>query len=215
MANRLAQARGRFERRIDGSADHVARCIAARHATQARNAFTADQIEWSYEIAFLKMFAASEEFFEVAMGLYAIGERAPSGFRPRRRRNVRVSLPQVLEMFKGDQNFVGWNEPDPIIKRAEGWFRNGEPFQTALGGASQLLGYLKRARNVIAHDSDDAYERFARATRTYYGSVPRILTPGRVLAGTLPTGIAGLSGSTLFEASVNTFRAVAAQVVPA
>jgi hypothetical protein len=162
----------------------------------------------------LKLVVASEQFFEVTLGLYAIGERTATGYRPRRRRRVESSLPSILELFRGDQDFLGWNEPSVIIRRAERWLQNGEPYQTTLASASQLLAYLRIMRNAIAHASDNAAEKYENATRRLYGALPKRTTPGAQLVGPPPAGIPYLAGGNLFSASVSAYRLIATSIVP-
>jgi hypothetical protein len=170
-------------------------------------------MEWAHEAALLKLVVASEQFFEVTLGLYALGERTRSGYRPRRRRHIQSSLPSILEVFRGDQEFVGWNEPAVIIRRAERWLRQGEPYQTTLAAGSQLLTYLKIMRNAIAHASDNALEKYENATRRLYGALPRRVTPGAQLLQAPPAAIPYLAGATLFDASVSVYRLVALGIV--
>jgi len=214
MSDRLGKARARFECRLDTAQDFVARTVSARHARHQRPCFPVTQRHWAYEVALLKSVAAAEGFFEDSMALYIIGERSPSGFRPRRRTSVEASHPQALDMLKGDQMFVGWNSPDVIIQRAHRWFVDGKPFESALSGGAQVLSYVRALRNVIAHDSRSARVKLVRETRRLYGAVPGKVIPGNQLSCAPPPGISYLRGSSLFEAIVRTYRAVASQIVP-
>jgi hypothetical protein len=213
-ANRLGAARSDFERRILQAEEFVRRLQTARHATGNRRALRIDQIEWAAETSVLKMVVASERFFETTMALYALGNRSPSGYRPRRLRNLTATVGQICEIFKGDQEFVGWNDPSIVIRRAERWLRLGEPFQTTLSGASRPLAYLKKMRNAIAHESDTAQATYARATRGLYGALPRRVSPGTQLLAPPPIAIPYLLGANLFEAAVNVYRGVAVQIAP-
>ena len=162
----------------------------------------------------LKLIIASEQFFETTLGLFTLGHRTPRGYRPRRLRFLNCSLPAALDVFRGDQDFVGWNSPSVIIDRAARWLRNAEPYQTPLSSASQLLSYLKKMRNAMAHDSDDAREKYAEATRRLYGSLPKRVYPGAQLLQPPPPGIGYLTGQNLFDATLRTYRLIAQQIVP-
>lgn len=213
--DRLRRARSQFEARILEAEEFVRRSQTARHATAARRALTTSQVEWAAETAVLKLVLASEHFLETTMALYTLGNRSPSGYRPRRRvRYLSCTIAEVCEIFKGDQAFVGWNDPSDVIRRAERWFRRGEPFQSALSGASQILGYLRKMRNAIAHDSDTSHDTYIRATRGLYGALPSRVLPGAQLLAPPPGAIAYLVGATLFEAAVNSYRSVALRIVP-
>ncbi len=214
MPNRLDQVRSRFERRIDEAEELVRRGSTARHSSYERVCFTTRQRWWLFEIAFLKTVVASEQFFEHTLGLFVLGERTPSRYKAVRLQTVTTTLPQLLEVFRGDQEFVGWNEPTVIIKRSQRWLRNGEPFRTPLEAAAVLLTYVRRLRNAIAHDSTSANEQLGRSIRALYGSLPSIVNPGRQLQSPAPTGIPYLTGSTLLESIANSYRALASQIVP-
>lgn len=213
MPNRLHQVRARFESRIAAAEHFVDRCSLACHASTTARSLNLAQMEWAYEASLVKIIIASEEFFENSLGLFVLGQRTPSGYRPRRRRTLDTSLPQALDVFRGDQDFVGWNSPTTIIDRAERWLRNGEPFRTPLSAGSQLLVYLRRMRNLICHDSDSAFEEYERATRALYGALPSRLIPGAQLLASPPGPIPHVPGSNLFETVVAAYRFIAQQVV--
>jgi hypothetical protein len=210
----LRLARARFEAKIAECQEYVRRCQIARHQTAERSALSAKQIEWAVETGTLKLVVASERFFETSMALYALGHHAPNGYRPRRLRRLDCSVPEMCEIFMGDQNFVGWNDPSTIIQRAEGWFKNGEPYQTNLSGTSRLVSYLKKMRNAIAHESATAYETYSRETRNLYGALPRRVQPGAQLLGPPPAAIPYLTATTLFESVLACYRSLAAGIAP-
>jgi hypothetical protein len=212
--NRLRRARLEFERRILDAEEFLRRSQSAKHATANRPALTTSQIEWAAETALLKIVVASEQFFETTLALYALGNRSPNGYRPRRLRRLNTTVVGMCEIFKGDQNFVGWIDPSTVVRRAERWFRRGDPFQSPLSGASRLLAYLKKMRNAIAHESDTAQDTYIKETRSLFGALPRRVSPGAQLLAAPPTSIAYLVGANLFEASVNSYRTVAARIVP-
>jgi hypothetical protein len=106
----------------------------------------------------------------------------------------------MREMMRGDQAFVGWNDISLMVDRAEKWLKNGEPFKTSLNSSKNLFDYVKQIRNVIAHESDSAYEKFLNSTRRIYGSVPRGCTPGMQLLMPPPSSMPGLTGASLLEA---------------
>jgi len=213
-ANRLSRARSEFERRILEAEDFLRRSQSARHATANRRALTVSQIEWAAETSILRMVVASESFFEITMALYARGSRSPGGYRPRRLRRLTMTVPEICQVFRGDQEFVGWNSPSVMVRRAERWFKGGEPFQSTLSGASQLLAYLRKMRNAVVHQSDTSVEGYVNATRKLYGALPRRVSPGNQLLAPPPAAIAYLVGANLFEAAANSYRSVARSLVP-
>ena len=120
----------------------------------------------------------------------------------------------MTEVFRGDQEFIGWNDASTVIRRAERWLKGGEPFQTTLSGTSQLLAYLKKMRNAIAHESGSAQEKYEKATRSLYGALPKRVSPGAQLMAAPPRAIPYLIGGNLFDAAVQAYCAVAMRIVP-
>jgi hypothetical protein len=212
-ADRLRAARSAFQARIDAAEDFALRCCRVRHATANRHGLTRAQVEWAAELSLLKLVLASERFFESTLALYALGATSPGGYRPRRRRKFDCSVVEVLDVFRGDQEFVGWNSPTVIIRRAERWLRHGEPYQTTLSSASLLLEYLKKMRNVVAHESESAFEKYANATRSLYGALPSRVCPGLQLVSPPPPAIPYLIGTSLLGGAIASYRLVARQIV--
>lgn len=172
-----------------------------------------NQVEWAYEAATIKLIVAAEQFLESTLGLYALGYRTESGYRPGRIRNVKWPLRFMLEVFRGDQPFIGWNDPSAVIDRSAKWLKGGEPYSTTLSSSSQLLSYLRRMRNVIVHESDDAIEKYKNATRLLYGALAGRLSPGAQLVGSPPLGLPWLVGTSLFQAAVGMYRVLAQGIV--
>jgi hypothetical protein len=214
VANRLDKTKVAFQRSISDAEDFVRRCKNARHARHNRAAFAKTYVGWAHELATLKMIVASELFLEVSLGLYAIGNRAGSGYRPRRRRKIDISLPEVLDVFRGDRPYVGWVDPGAVIGRAENWLRSGEPFRTALSSTSQLLSFVQKMRNVIAHESESAFDKYEQEARRLYGARPKEVSPGCQLAAPPPAGLTGVLGVSLFDGVAGTYRWIASTIVP-
>lgn len=214
MPHHLLRARTAFLREIDDAADFFSRANSARHQSIERKAFTTAQREWCAEHTLLKLTVGAECFLEQALGAYVIGERAPSGYRPRRIRRINASLPEALRIFRGDRDFVGWITPGQVIKRAEGWLRNGEPFSSALSPVSQVLGYVRLMRNSIAHESESAQDQFLDRTRALYGALAPNTSPGGQLLQPPPAALGALVGRNLLTGITEVYRAVSSAVVP-
>ena len=214
MPNRLGRERLLFERRIGQAEQLVTRCAQARHSAQNRLALTRAELEIVHEIALLKAIVASEQFLERTLGLYVLGTRSPSGYRARRLHQMRGSLTQVLTIFRGDKTFVGWNSPTVVIARASRWLRNGEPFQSHLAAASQFLTYMRKMRNAVAHDSDNAQEEYEDATRRLYGALPIVVSPGYQLMNSAPPALPAAGPGSLFTTAMAIYRGIASRIAP-
>jgi hypothetical protein len=216
MARRLAIVRGQFATSVTSALEFAQRGQNARHHAVAQPAFRRQELEWIYEAALMKVFVAWETYMESVMGCYAIGQRAPSGYRaPRlRQRRVQMSLSEILRVFRGDQRFVGWSEPGIVIRRARDWFKNGEPFATRVGAAAQTVSYLRILRNAIAHESESAQDTFVSETRRLYGAAVARPTPGGQLLGPCPAAIPGLTGASLLQGAAQVLSATASALAP-
>jgi hypothetical protein len=124
-----------------------------------------------------------------------------------------MSLPEILRVFRGDAAFVGWIDANAVTGRADEWLRNGEPFRTALGATRQTLSFVQKMRNVIAHESDTAFDKYGDEARRLYGAMPKVLGPGYQLLTAPPTGLIGMTSATLFAGVTATFRWIAATIV--
>ena len=210
----LASSLKSFHYRIDHAADFANRCESARHATANRPGLRNIQLEWVAEAALLKIVIASEQLFEHSMAMYVAGHKSPSGYRPGCLRRMNISISDARSIFKGDQNYVGWVDTSVVVRRAERWLKQGEPFSSILASSSTLLGYLRTMRNMIAHESDEARDKYIQATRRVYGSLPKRAVPGAQLLEPPPTSFSYLTGRNLLQATVATYRAIGTALIP-
>jgi hypothetical protein len=214
MPGKLRRVRETFLRAVDEAEDFVDRGLTAVRGGSKTLAFTSSQRCWIAEHGLLKLTVAWDSFAETSLGCYAIGERAPSGYKARRLRIIRASVSEATRTFRGDKEFIDWISPSVVIKRAEAWLVDGEPFTTGLAGASQLLGYIKLMRNAIAHESEAATKKFKQRSRGIYGSLSGKLAPGIQLLSPCPAAFKPASPTTLLEHTVATYRALASTIVP-
>ncbi|MGB9914699.1 MAG: hypothetical protein ACPLIG_04845 [Candidatus Bathyarchaeales archaeon] len=102
------------------------------------------------ELSFLKLFISWEHFLEQAFIRFMCGAKNSAGL-PREIYVNPTSLEHALSMLKQKQRYVDWTIVDDVIKRAKLYFKDGEPFSTALGQASAHLTEMKIIRNRIVH----------------------------------------------------------------
>ena len=107
------------------------------------------------EMAALQMFSQWESFIEDSFLRYLCGARPSRANGP-----LRYAYPRDLEharsLILGDRSrrWVRWSDPtDDVIPRARLYFRDGEPFNSALRPVATDLNNLRKLRNRIAHDS--------------------------------------------------------------
>ncbi len=136
------------------------------------------------ELAYLRSYLAWEVFLEEAFVLYLMGKKAPRAAKPRRF-TFPPSRALAKDWVREGRSYTTWDAPT-VRKRAQRYFKDGEPFEGALSGSQQNLQDAKTVRNAIAHDSDVAVEKFQILARNQLGALPPRLTAGRFLVGVKP-----------------------------
>jgi len=202
-----------FEDELEEAVDFLSRGRQAIDRATGRPVFTQKQVSILAETSFLCGCVAWERFLELSLAHYVLGERAPSGYRPKRIIKMRATLPRMRKVFAGDKNYVGWIESGVVRKRAGVWLKDGGPYGPALTSGGTLLTYLRKLRNVVAHDSESAFGEFEDATRQYYGSVPSNFSAGGQLLAVSAPSFGGTGGELLSDAFA-AYRLLAQQIVP-
>lgn len=138
------------------------------------------------ELSFLKLFISWEQFLEHAFTRYMCGARTSSRFSPERFVQPKT-LEHALNIIKQERHYVDWTVGSEVIQKAELYFRDGEPFASALGGSLAQLDEMKKIRNRIAHSSKDSEEKFQSLVRQKLGYNPKAMTPGKLLLFRIPS----------------------------
>ena len=133
-------------------------------------------------------FLAWEQFLEETFLGYMMGQRPISGRAPHRYYTPpnSASAWNFLREMTGRRPYVDWTNPSEIVDRAKVVFRNGGCF-LKLPAQNQILQEMKKVRNAISHDSDDAREKFEALVRQKLTTLPTGCTPGRFLGTTNPS----------------------------
>jgi len=132
------------------------------------------------ELSFLKLFISWEHFLEQSFIRFMCKAKNSAGFPVETYVNPR-DLEHALNMLKQKQRYVDWTVVNDVIKRAKLYFKDGEPFSTALGQVSAHLTEMKIIRNRIVHESKKANEDFRNLVRQKFGHFPRGMMPGKLL----------------------------------
>ena len=101
---------------------------------------------------FLNVFIALEEFFEASFAHYMTGKMSTVRWRPSNYARP-PSADHAHRLLVGTQRFVDWSTPDTVKKLADLYFKDGEPYRTALGSVHGHLNRMKTVRNSTAHVS--------------------------------------------------------------
>jgi hypothetical protein len=134
------------------------------------------------ELAYLRCFLAWEVFLEECFYAYMLGKESPCG-STFRRYVTPTDARHARRLVKGARKFSTWADSTDVAARAKLFFRDGDPFATALGAASSDLADMVKIRNRIAHRSGTAKSEFLDLVRRRHGSVPPGTNAGRFLLG--------------------------------
>lgn len=143
--------------------------------TIARNHITVPRLEYLYEIAYLRIFIAWEDFLEESFVRYLCGFRSSLG--PIGRAGGAAHCPSIQAartLLYGTQQYKLWHDAQVIVKRSQGYFQNGL-HETVINSSQTRLQWFANIRHRVAHGQLDAQRKFDAATvqlvgRRYPGS---------------------------------------------
>ena len=98
-----------------------------------------------------------------------------------------------------------------VGNRAQRFFRNGGPFTSALREKQTLLQEAQTIRNAVAHDSENAREKFQKLVREKLKTLPPNLAVGGFLNTVVPGSNPPLS---FLEFYLTEIDFTAEQIVP-
>lgn len=137
------------------------------------------------ELAFLHAYLAWEVFLEESFVLYLLGMKAPRSAAPHRF-TFPPSRQHAKNWIREGRDHARWDASN-VSARAQRYFRGGKPFSSVLRKHQGVLDQSKTIRNAIAHESDEAYEKFKNLARDMLnGVLPSGLTVGRFLDTIVP-----------------------------
>lgn len=134
---------------------------------------------------FIRSFTLYELFLEELFVLYARGKPTASGGTVNRYISPRNGA-HAIELLKSGMTYLEWNSPDVVISRAEVYL-DGGPIKNALTLYRERIVKMRRIRNAIAHNSDDAWRQYSRLVSTELRAPPlKMPEPGEFLMMTNP-----------------------------
>jgi hypothetical protein len=172
MPANLSHVIGDFSSKIASSQ----RLLVVLRTTSLRNL----QIELVAELAFLRVFIGWENFLEESFLRYMVKSPSPSGYSPRLLTSART-LDHALRLVLSGRPYFSWSSVDQVIKTANLYFENGEPFAGVLQSAMTDLTDMRTIRNRITHRSPLAREQFTSFIRRKFGHGKKGMTSGRFL----------------------------------
>src|SRR5207247_1240234 len=97
--------------------------------------------------------------------------------------NLRVAMEWVLPEGR---DYATWTDASRVTRRAQRFFRNGEPYAPVLRSNQSTLDESRILRNAIAHASASAQSKFETLVRNKIGALPPKLTVGGFLGMVVP-----------------------------
>lgn len=173
-----------FERELNRSSDLLADVQALRRAAPGNPKLGLPQLQLNLvrELAFLRCVLAWEVFLEDSFVVYLTGAVKLSG-KPAKVRVEARTATLARSVLVGTQDFLSWSGNETVKSRANVWFKDGEPYVSALNQLSTHKE-IRIVRNRIAHDSGEAKTKFAalRAKQVSNAASRKGMGPGAFLA---------------------------------
>lgn len=137
------------------------------------------------ELSFLKIFISWEFFLEQTFVRYMCGGITSSGYCPNRYVQPQ-KLEHAMRILLQNKEYIDWTRWNEVKMWAKNFFKDGNPYERVILGSEVKLNEMKTIRNRIAHHSEAATVRFHNLVRNKLGSIPRGITPGKLLITNLP-----------------------------
>lgn len=137
------------------------------------------------ELAFLRAFLAWEAFLEHSFLVYLTGQIPARGRAPKRY-YFPPSQKLARELLADGRDYARWADAGAVGMRATRFFKDGHPFRDALRSSTVALTDANMIRNMIAHESAQARDRFETVVRRELTSLPVNRTAGHFLGLTKP-----------------------------
>ncbi len=123
-----------------------------------------------YELSYLKMYVAFEEFTECAFVAYLLGETTTLGYSPKlickaESRDEAFNIIHGTELKKSE--YIEWANLRMLAKKANVLFRGKNPFQNLIEN-NPNFSYFRDLRNVIAHSSTFHYDTMKSIEEVYF-----------------------------------------------
>jgi hypothetical protein len=129
---------------------------------------------------FLHLFRSYEYFIENSFLIEMMNSKKnPSGSSY----VIPKDFKHAREIIKGSSRFVDWHSPDIIISRCDLYFKRGNKLRQIITSRRIVLFEMKRIRDRIAHESDEANRQFINGViRARLLTIPtRVPSPGEFL----------------------------------
>lgn len=160
-----------------------------------------------YEISFLKVLVAWEEFLELSFMAYMSG-KVTKKHKPKLYLR-KITEDHARKILCGTLDYPDWTKIDDICTLAKLYFVGGTPFVMPLQEIETYFNDMKKIRNAIVHISINSKGKFAGLARAKTSSYRPDMTPGDFLACKIRRN----SIETFFENYISFLRVAADKIV--
>jgi hypothetical protein len=216
VSPKLVRIRTRFER-VRSAQESFVLSLPNMHRRQGNKSVPMGrtQRERLCEMSFVILFTAWEQFLESAFEMYVVD--APLASFKSRHRVLVVDLDTVHGLIRGGRRYAEWHDSASVRDRAKVFFKNGEPFESALSAVSDDLTKMRIIRNRCVHFSQHSDEQYQRMIRKVFGSSQQ-LPPGKLLLNRPPKALSSASGAntyaTVFQLYGEILSTASLQIIP-
>jgi len=114
----------------------------------------------------------------------------------------------VRKILGAGQKYIDWAVPGNVRERAKLFFEEGRPFHDPMIGKADVLADAQKIRNVIAHDSLEAWNSFAQVQRNNFQTERNFpMSPGQMPRARTARSATSL-GEVYFDAIAEVFAAI-------
>ncbi|GEB16858.1 hypothetical protein GUY44_19965 [Pimelobacter simplex] len=162
-----------FQRSVDESIRIISATeslwLASAPTSQLRRQLTVAQLEALYEAAFLRIFAAWEEYLEASCVRLMAGKGTPT-YTPLAAPGVTTFRTQQIAraVLFNSRTYLLWHNPRTVINRVSGWL-DSCPIETVVTANQPEIENIAAVRHAIAHGSQDARAKLGVATAALSG----------------------------------------------
>ena len=186
MPRPMPDLAGAFERAAREASQLAAAAEAVRVALASshRSLLSTYRIVLLYELAYLRLFIAWEEFLEESFIRYMCGYSAGHGTEVPTA-GYRSTLNDARSHLLSGRSYLLWHDPDRVIRRSQDHFQNGR-HEIVLSSVTGRAKRFAAIRHRIAHAQAHAREQFDQATMLLSGRRYVAGRPGRFLRDWTP-----------------------------
>lgn len=155
------------------------------HDLGERGLLYTHRLELIYELAFLRLFLAWEEFLEESLVRYLCGYSHIHGQETLLSGKYYGTLNSARSAVRGGRGYVLWHNPNKVVTRARRWFDKSR-HELVIASSIGRLQYFAAVRHRIAHSQSHARAQFDAATMALIARRYRGGRPGRFLRDWVP-----------------------------